>query len=239
MIVYQNEAKWGVRCFIIYLSVVLSLITILHSLMLDGSPWSLAASWLVTVQGSLFTVFFIKICIRTNVDTFSLSLDWERLIQMTFLMVMLMAESAIFVVYLVMYIKGETEEIDCHHPAFTAFSGIDVAQIFCTIIAVYFIKKKIHRQHQSVMYPKASSPDKRGMLIEPKISPPMHSLSVQDHNHFEQEHMGQIQMLQKSHQLLLMATFLFISAAVAAGYESWNLATPRTECNNFLPVQSR
>jgi len=238
MVVYQNEAKWGVRCFIIYLSALISSVTVLHSLVMDGSPWSLAASWLVAVQGSLFTVFFIKICIRTNADTFSLTLDWERCIEMAFLSVMLGAETAVFAVYLAMYYLRGRGEIDCHHPAFSAFSGIDVAQILLTIVAVYFMRKRIHRQHQSVAYPKSSSPDKRSMLIEPKTSPPVHSLSVQqDPAHFEQEQLGHIQMLQKSHQLLLMASFLFLSAAVAAAYESWNLWAQNRECNDFLPGQ--
>lgn len=63
----------------------------------------------------------------------------------------------------------------------------------------------------------------------------MHSLSGNDANHFEQEQMGHIQMLQKSHQLLLMASFLFLSAAVAAAYEAWNLANTAKECNMFIP----
>ncbi len=65
----------------------------------------------------------------------------------------------------------------------------------------------------------------------------MHSLSVQDQNHFEREQIGQIQMLQKSHQLLLMASFLFLSAAVAAAYEAWNLFAKTEQCNYFIPVQ--
>ncbi len=95
-------------------------------------------------------------------------MDWERCIQMVFLLVMFTAETTIFAIYLVAYFWMNSDEIDCHHPAFAVFSGIDVAQIFCTIIAVYFIKRKIHRQHQSVMIPRPPSPDKRSMMIDAK-----------------------------------------------------------------------
>ena len=144
----QNEAKTAVRSFIIYLSICLSLITILHALFLDGSVWSLFSSALVSMQCSLFTVFFIKICIRTNSDTLTISMDCERRFQFVFVFIMIFSELSFFI-WSYFHYKGAGSP-NCHSPPFMAFSLIDVVQILLTITAVLFIKRKITKQHQQV-----------------------------------------------------------------------------------------
>ena len=261
MIKYQNESKSAVRSFIIYLSIILSLLTILHALFIEGSSMSLTASFLVSVQCSLFTVFFIKICIRTNSDTLSISMDCERLFQIIFLLIMNTIESTFYIWSL---IKFDENDIDCHSPPFIAFSCIDVIQILCTIIAVCFIKRKIQKQHQKVSLPFINKKNKKkkkhkrrrkpnisffvpnqSSLIAPNenISPPIQPLSVNDNEYndnndnnkgmIEEQSLGQIQMLQKSHQLLILVLCIFICAVVTAVYETWNFLT-REDCTTFI-----
>eukprot|EP01084_Bolivina_argentea_P101958 182722_1 len=121
MFKYQNESKSALRAFIIYLSIVLSIISILHGLFVDGSSMSLTSSFLVSVQCSLFTVFFIKICIRTNSATLSISMTCERIFQITFLFIMNGIECIFFLWSLITFNENE---IDCHSPPFMAFSCI-------------------------------------------------------------------------------------------------------------------
>lgn len=231
---YQNEAKSAVRSFIIYLSICLSIITILHALFINGSIWSLFASFLVSVQCSLFTVFFIKICIRTNSDTLTISMDQERLFQILFLLIFILSEFA-FLVWSIFYYNGD--EIDCHSPPFMAFSLIDVIQIVLTIIAVCFIKRKISIQHQKIIIK-----SNKKKLLE---TPPMQPLSINNinkselinNNNNENESLGQIQMLQKSHQLLKLVIIILLCAIITTIYEVWNFAAKEQDCKTFINVE--
>eukprot|EP01084_Bolivina_argentea_P101959 182723_1 len=239
MFKYQNEAKSAVRSFIIYLSILLSTISVLHGLFVDGSTMSLTASFLVSVQCTLFTVFFIKICIRTNADTLSLSMDCEWRFQIVFLFIMNSMESGIYLWSLLTL--PNTNRIDCHSHSFMAYSGIDVIQILCTIIAVCFIKRKINKQHQKVSYHHHSIHNiaiTKSALIKPNDSPALavQSMSALQVNPIplpERHNMAQIQMLQKSHQLLMLVIFIFICALVTAIYTTWNVFSSR-DCATFV-----
>ena len=232
----QNEAKSAVRSFIIYLSICMSFITILHALFIDGSVWSLFLSALVSMQCSLFTVFFIKICIRTNSDTLTISMDCERRFQFVFIFIMIFTELSFFIWC---YFHYKVENIDCHSPPFMAFSLIDVVQILLTITAVLFIKRKITKQHQKVI----SSHPKRSKKKKLLATPPMQPLSVNDNEMdlpmrpTEQESLGQIQMLQKSRELLKLVAIIFICAIITTVYEVWNFAATKEDCATFIKVK--
>ena len=193
---------------------------------------SLTASFLVSVQCTLFTVFFMKICIRTNSDWISISMDAERIFQIIFLLIMLTLEFVLFVWSLIAF---DENEIDCHSPPFVAFSCIDVVQILCTIIAVCFIQRKISKQHQNNRYKN----ERRASLISNHMSASIQPLSVQkDDFDFEaQDSCGQVQMLHKSYQLLFLVICIFVCAVVTAIYETWNYLT-NDDCSTFIKVES-
>eukprot|EP01084_Bolivina_argentea_P179801 310666_1 len=213
MFKYQNEAKLAVRSFTIYSSIILSVFTILDFLFVDGLSMSLTESFLVSVQCSLFTVFFTKICIRTYSDTLPRSMEYN--FQAMFLVIMISIECIFFIWSLVTFNENE---VDCHSLPYLLFSCVVVMQILCTIIAVWLIGRKLKKEHQNigltgVALRSANEDIKLSMLQNQKPD--------------------QINMLTKSRQLLLLLIFIFICAIVSSVWETWNFLTIK-DCTTYV-----
>lgn len=145
----------------------------------------------------------------------------------------------------------DMSEIDCHSSPFMIFSIIDIVQILLTMVAVWFIFQRLQKQykkrlakspkvinsqlHESIICSNSNGNEMEFNKDDIHLSLTVGGISENIKTCEDFIIMNDTQMLQKSHQLLILFGVILFEAIITGIYEVWNYLRI-TECDQFFGV---